>query len=515
MRWGIILPGIGVLIIGCFLMSFAVGTDPLVASNWQYSPKLDYDEEGWFDCGWLEADVVVSPAGRLSAILRLDYRETPEKAAFVDFGVNGDTPRMYLSTGFPTFYGGCKNFTVLHDEESDLYWAMSNPALPDYSWFNVEKTRNTLALMSSPDLQNWTIRRIVLKHNDPEHVGFQYPHFVIEGDDILAAVRTAHEDGLGGPNSQHNSNFLMFLRIENFRDTLGADLVQHWKLDDAEKNFSGTESISNSPLINSVRYGSLGYLTTPENQQDKVLLEQDGATDATGSSIALNSKYDRLRLGFISPDYDHTVITPFTIAFWFKTDAISNYDDGPDTLMSTNTGQDGRWAIDLTGTTGQTEGVRLNFFHGGGTSAYLPGAINAGQWYHVALTRSSLSTNNYCIYLDGQRKLILTDTEPFTNSTDGVWVGRRPMGTRGFNGQIDDIRFYDDALSDLEIAALYTDGQSGKDVCVESFRPQYDVNGDCKVDINDFAEIAALWLEGDYFVFFSEWLKCGLYPSCF
>jgi len=35
--------------------------------------------------------------------------------------------------------------------------------------------------------------------------------------DIIAACRTAYDDGLGGANNYHDANFLTFHRIVNFR----------------------------------------------------------------------------------------------------------------------------------------------------------------------------------------------------------------------------------------------------------------------------------------------------------
>ncbi len=437
-----------------FLMSFDEDDNPLAASNWSYTQNIDFDEVNWFSGGWLESIAAVSPDGHLVALPRVYDPSVPEKSAIIDYGTDGSSLIFSSSTDFTDFYGGCKKFTVRYDSTSDLYWALSNPAFNED--YDVEKTRNALAIMSSSDMINWITHKVLLFDSDYYHTGFQYPYFVVEGDDILSVIRAAYADGTDRSDiSQHNSNYMIFYRIENFRDVRDADLVQHWKLDETVKNFSGTGSITNMPLTNEISGGSQAYITTPEDQQNMVLLGQTGAV--SGTSIALNSRYDRIRLGDVAPDpelpdSDKPWANPFTIAFWFKTSAINNYDGGPDTIMSTNTGQTGRWAIDLTGATDQTTDIDINFFHAGGATVTFTDAIDAGQWYHVAMTRSLSTSNNYRIYLDGVLQSTLTDIVAFTNSSDGVWVGRRPaVGTRGFNGAIDDIRIYNNSLTNDEV----------------------------------------------------------------
>ena len=90
--------------------------------------------------------------------------------------------------------------------------------LPQHADYNVERARNVLAPpLSSADLRHWTTETILLYHPSITDHGFQYPFFQFDGDDLIAAVRTAYDDGLGGADNQHNANFLTFHRFENFR----------------------------------------------------------------------------------------------------------------------------------------------------------------------------------------------------------------------------------------------------------------------------------------------------------
>jgi hypothetical protein len=83
--------------------------------------------------------------------------------------------------------------------------------------------RNTLALMRSKDLTDWEIRSILLYHPDIRHHGFQYPDWLFDGDDLIAAIRTAYDDGQGGAHNAHDANYLTFHRFRNFRELTMAD----------------------------------------------------------------------------------------------------------------------------------------------------------------------------------------------------------------------------------------------------------------------------------------------------
>jgi hypothetical protein len=66
----------------------------------------------------------------------------------------------------------------------------------------------------------------LLHHPDRVKHAFQYPDWVIEGDDMLVASRTAFDDGEGGAHRAHDANYLTFHRFKNFRQLTMRDGVQ-------------------------------------------------------------------------------------------------------------------------------------------------------------------------------------------------------------------------------------------------------------------------------------------------
>jgi len=183
--------------------------DLLNPGSWTLSARLPYPAtlapEGKH---WLEGNIVKTAEGSLVNILRVD---NIEKAAIVRLHQG-----KLAFDKLVEFPGGAKKFTIRYHRKSRRYWTLSNPAPAGAT--GPASIRNTLALMSSPDLAQWTVERIIASHPDPLKHAFQYPDWQFDGGDIIAAVRTAFDDDEGGAPRAHDANYLTFHRIENFRE---------------------------------------------------------------------------------------------------------------------------------------------------------------------------------------------------------------------------------------------------------------------------------------------------------
>ena len=210
-----------------FMMSAPVGADLLRADSWTSSVPLEQDHSwnGGDFGGWLEGNAVVAPSGGIVDILRVAVRKQPDKAAIVHMSSDGRTGTFDPAHDIINFPGGATKFAIRFDPRTRLYWSLTNAIPPAYLGGDPGSTRNTLALISSPDLRTWTTRTLLLSHSDPAKYGFQYVDWQFDGDDIIATSRTAYDDGLGGADSYHNANFLTFHRFTNFRRLSPADSV--------------------------------------------------------------------------------------------------------------------------------------------------------------------------------------------------------------------------------------------------------------------------------------------------
>ncbi|WP_425618892.1 dockerin type I domain-containing protein [Anatilimnocola sp. NA78] len=204
-----------------FVMSASVGADLLLASSWTSSNKI-VPQGTWLNRdfgGFLEGNIVIAPDGSVVNILRVHQPSFSEKAALVRISADGTTATFNPTQDFIDFPGGSKKFTIRYDQVSGKYWTLANMVPPAYAGLEpVQRTRNTLALVSSTNLRDWQVNRIVLQHADVETTGFQYADWQIAGDDLAVVIRTAFRDTQGNlPPSAHDSNYLTFLRIKNFR----------------------------------------------------------------------------------------------------------------------------------------------------------------------------------------------------------------------------------------------------------------------------------------------------------
>jgi hypothetical protein len=210
------------------MLSAPVDADLLNRANWTFSNFLA-GSTNWLNGnfgGWLEGNAVLAPDGRVLDILRVDTKGYPEKAARVRISPDGTSASFDPTSGFVDFPGGAKKFTIRHDPKSGLYWSLAT-VVPEQlrTAAKPASVRNTLALVSSADLRDWSIRCYLLHHGDSSKHGFQYVDWLFEGEDLLALCRTAFDDDQGGARNFHDANFLTFHRWQNFRTLTMADSV--------------------------------------------------------------------------------------------------------------------------------------------------------------------------------------------------------------------------------------------------------------------------------------------------
>jgi hypothetical protein len=206
------------------VFSAAVDADLLDAASWTTTTRMAVDTAWGKDYDtWLEGGAVLSKEGHILDVLRVNNR-IEEYAAIIHVSDDGKRLSFQAEKDFVRFPGGCKRFVIRYDEKSKRYWSLSNWVPDKFKGYNVERSRNTLALISSSDLRNWTVHTVVLQDDNIEKSGFQYVDWLVEDNDIIFVSRTAFFDGKNFADNQHNSNFITFHRIKNFRTFLNTNL---------------------------------------------------------------------------------------------------------------------------------------------------------------------------------------------------------------------------------------------------------------------------------------------------
>lgn len=205
---------------GVLMISAPCDSDLLNAENWSMTNYIPADGT-WLNGkfrGWLEGNSIVTKDGRLIDIARVHvWPGTAERAAIINVTADGSEMYFQPSSGFCIFPGGSKKFTVRYDETTGRYLTLANNIVDGLEKEYPANVRNTLSLMSSTDLMEWTIEYTVLHHDDVKKHAFQYVDWLIDKNDLVFVSRTAWDDNEGGADSAHNANYLTFHRIENYR----------------------------------------------------------------------------------------------------------------------------------------------------------------------------------------------------------------------------------------------------------------------------------------------------------
>lgn len=202
---------------GMGVLSIDADTDLMTAENWQCTGFLPYDPtwpgaEKNSPRGSVEGNVVVSPDGEVRNILRYNTSNTPANGKALVLAVDAEHPEAPLRfKRFIDSNGANSKFELQKDPVTGTYWAIVNEVL----YRNAPTARNVLSLAFSRDLEQFTVvRRLIdCREQDMDVVGFQYPSFIIDGDDICFLSRTA----FGGAANFHDTNQITFHRITNFR----------------------------------------------------------------------------------------------------------------------------------------------------------------------------------------------------------------------------------------------------------------------------------------------------------
>jgi hypothetical protein len=134
-------------------------------------------------------------------------------------------------------------------------------------------------------------------------------------------------------------------------------------------------------------------------------------------------------------------------------------------------------------------------FNGGATRfAYLTYPV---AWNHEVFTydQTTLTATWYINDVLVGTISGLTLTQPVDSR---IYVGNRKNGQRRYTGKIDELKLYNYPLNAFEVQKIYSQ-DTGTPLCLNSV--PNDLNGDCRVDLADFALLAA------------NWLKCNLVPE--
>ena len=221
--------------------------------------------------------------------------------------------------------------------------------------------------------------------------------------------------------------------------------VGWWKLDECQGNIAydwsgigntGTIIIGASGTQNSLGTCSIGTSAAWTN----------GATGKLNSSLNFDGTDDYI-------DTSNQVLkdnSPFTYSIWIKFSSSQT----AKTIMGRHTNAGGGSSIGIDDSSANKIKFHLNDYSTQRINSTM--TLNDNTWHHITGTWDGV---NLKLYVDGKLNTSSTPsstlTFPLVNTQIGRWVGG---ASQYFNGQIDDARIYNYALTPEQVKTLYNNG---------------------------------------------------------
>jgi hypothetical protein len=217
-----------------------VSSNFLTEASWTRKTGFPSSESDWLSGTAFigEGQIVASPDTGLHILPKV--KQYPYTAlASIDASVG--TVSFDPDSDFVSLPGGEKKFGATYDSVSSNFYVLSNPIPLEHadSSMDTDMIRNTAALLSSTDLRNWNVEKILIYSTDEEKDGFGYMNCDFDGDDMVFVSRTAFPVGSNDPERGHDSNLLTFHVIKDFRTASpsqvlklsGSDVLRYEKTD--------------------------------------------------------------------------------------------------------------------------------------------------------------------------------------------------------------------------------------------------------------------------------------------
>ena len=178
-------------------------------------------------------------------------------------------------------------------------------------------------------------------------------------------------------------------------------------------------------------------------------------------------------------DADFTATENFTVSAWFRVTAAK----GRQRIFATYPG----WAFGLDFTLAGTSRVIMTAYGVEDKFFEIPELVT-GKWYHLSAVVKPADVDGTIytrIFLNGE-PLGFDDDGHYNSAPNNLLLGSAGGGFEGFNGALDEVSYFDNALSDAEALALYRAGavDSDGDGMLNTWESSYGLNPDSPADAN-------------------------------
>ncbi|KKU31339.1 MAG: FG-GAP repeat protein [Candidatus Amesbacteria bacterium GW2011_GWC1_46_24] len=171
-------------------------------------------------------------------------------------------------------------------------------------------------------------------------------------------------------------------------------------------------------------------------------------TGKVGSGLSFDGVNDNVNLGSLN-----VTGSKLTIATWVNTDTLG-FETDPRVVSKANGSgeQDHYWML---GTIYPSNQLRFRLKTNGTTSTLIAnnGGVPLDQWVHIAAVYDGVTMK---LYQDGAEVGSTNKTGTVSNSTNDVLIGANPNNYSVFDGVVDEVHLFEEALTQNQIQSLMT-----------------------------------------------------------
>ena len=208
--------------------------------------------------------------------------------------------------------------------------------------------------------------------------------------------------------------------------------------------------------------GPVAWWRMDDNAANKTVIDSAGTNTGTsventtavhtngvnGGALAFNGATD-----YIVSTYKSGISgsAARSVSFWIYPKSAT----GRQTIFSMGEFLTGRlWCPEFNGFAGGPSNIYVSSYN---ADAYSTNALPLNGWSHVTVTYSGGAANSGCkIYYNGASQGVVGSGSALNTTDSVIGIGRDNPGTRQpFNGFIDDVLFFNRALTQSEITQLY------------------------------------------------------------
>ena len=228
--------------------------------------------------------------------------------------------------------------------------------------------------------------------------------------------------------------------------TLNTSLVGHWTFDgpDMTSNVADVSGSGNNGYLN----GTFATATSTATNIGKI-----------GQALSFNGTSNNVVTQDAS-SLDISGTSPISISAWIK---LNSFPTGVSpqymsAVMTTETGV-GATIFDKGIIVNDSQKFEFYFYDGSSRHAVSTTIASLGEWYHIV---GEFNGSQGIIYVNGVQENTQAGSSTYDFASPQLLIGGRTGGsvwTKYFDGQIDDVRIYNRALSASEVQRLYNMGR--------------------------------------------------------